>query len=88
MPCGQTRLNLPAWLGVGDALSEVGSTAEGKGVLRRMYEQWPFFATNIGRLMCPCFMPLMFGVVSVVVSVAVTDVLVVPIALNNCGPCW
>eukprot|EP00904_Undaria_pinnatifida_P002802 jgi/Undpi1/12522/HiC_scaffold_6.g02191.m1 len=46
----QTRLNLPAWLGVGDALAEVASTAEGKADLRGMYEDWPFFATNIGKL--------------------------------------
>nr|UGS86301.1 phosphoenolpyruvate carboxylase [Saccharina japonica] len=43
----QTRLNLPAWLGVGDALADVASTAEGKADLRGMYEDWPFFATNI-----------------------------------------
>ncbi|CAN0359461.1 unnamed protein product [Ascophyllum nodosum] len=43
----QTRLNLPAWLGVGDALSTVASTEEGKATLRSMYDQWPFFATNI-----------------------------------------
>nr|AIT70056.1 phosphoenolpyruvate carboxylase [Scytosiphon lomentaria] len=43
----QTRLNLPAWLGVGDALAKVASTPEGKADLRSMYEQWPFFETNI-----------------------------------------
>ncbi|CAM9448933.1 unnamed protein product [Pylaiella littoralis] len=43
----QTRLNLPAWLGVGDALSTVGSTSEGKSDLSEMYNEWPFFATNI-----------------------------------------
>ncbi|CAN0027353.1 unnamed protein product, partial [Hapterophycus canaliculatus] len=42
-----TRLNLPAWLGVGDALAKVASTPEGKAELRNMYEQWPFFETNI-----------------------------------------
>ncbi|KAB7623352.1 phosphoenolpyruvate carboxylase [Alkalilimnicola sp. S0819] len=38
----QTRLQLPAWLGTGEALAralEAGHEAE----LQRMYEQWPFF---------------------------------------------
>nr|AIT70053.1 phosphoenolpyruvate carboxylase [Sargassum henslowianum]AIT70055.1 phosphoenolpyruvate carboxylase [Sargassum vachellianum] len=43
----QTRLNLPAWLGVADALSELASTDDGKATLRSMYDEWPFFATNI-----------------------------------------
>ncbi|CAM9598994.1 unnamed protein product [Ectocarpus sp. 12 AP-2014] len=43
----QTRLNLPAWLGVGDALAAVGSTKEGVENLSTMYATWPFFKTNI-----------------------------------------
>eukprot|EP00903_Cladosiphon_okamuranus_P012924 g12067.t1 len=43
----QTRLNLPAWLGVGDALATVASTEKGKADLRDMYDNWRFFATNI-----------------------------------------
>ena len=42
----QTRLILPSWLGVGEALSKViaeGRTAE----LRDMYEGWPFFAASV-----------------------------------------
>ncbi|KAG5177202.1 phosphoenolpyruvate carboxylase [Tribonema minus] len=41
----QTRLNLPAWLGVGDALSAVAK--KDKATLQEMYAQWPFFRTNI-----------------------------------------
>jgi len=38
----QTRLLLPAWLGVGEALQEAleGGNAD---ELRRMYQEWPFF---------------------------------------------
>ncbi|CAB1120385.1 unnamed protein product [Ectocarpus sp. CCAP 1310/34] len=43
----QTRLNLPAWLGVGDALAAVASTSEGVENLSTMYATWPFFKTNI-----------------------------------------
>lgn len=37
----QTRLLLPAWLGVGDALAEV--LADDDEHLKRMYREWPFF---------------------------------------------
>ncbi|MQM38466.1 Phosphoenolpyruvate carboxylase [wastewater metagenome] len=37
----QTRLLLPAWLGVGEALAE--GLAEDGETLREMYRQWPFF---------------------------------------------
>mmetsp|Transcript_32432 Transcript_32432/g.114100 ORF Transcript_32432/g.114100 Transcript_32432/m.114100 type:complete len:965 (-) Transcript_32432:18-2912(-) len=38
----QTRLNLPAWLGIGDAFAEQ-PTAD----LKDMVERWPWFSTNI-----------------------------------------
>ena len=38
----QTRLSLPAWLGIGDAFEKT-DTAE----LRAMYDEWPWFKTNI-----------------------------------------
>ncbi|CAM9115334.1 unnamed protein product [Chrysoparadoxa australica] len=41
----QTRLNLPAWLGVGEALSKAAETD--MPTLMEMYSQWPFFNTNI-----------------------------------------
>lgn len=40
----QTRLHLPAWLGVGDALEVEG---EEKAKLRTMYDKWPFFREMI-----------------------------------------
>ena len=40
----QTRLHLPAWLGVGDALEVEG---EEKANLRSMYDRWPFFREMI-----------------------------------------
>ncbi len=42
----QTRLMLPAWLGVGDAL---GNAIEGKQLklLKTMQNNWPFFATTM-----------------------------------------
>jgi phosphoenolpyruvate carboxylase len=41
----QTRLNLPAWLGVGEALEkELETNAD---TLREMYRDWPWFATVI-----------------------------------------
>jgi phosphoenolpyruvate carboxylase len=45
----QTRMMLPAWLGVGKALRleiERGELA----ALREMHEQWPFFRTTIGSI--------------------------------------
>ncbi len=38
----QTRLMLPSWLGIEDAL-----VSSGDGVLREMYSQWAFFASTI-----------------------------------------
>ncbi|MFP4647626.1 MAG: phosphoenolpyruvate carboxylase [Halorhodospira sp.] len=39
----QTRLMLPAWLGVGDALEEAIEEEELADELREMFERWPFF---------------------------------------------
>ncbi|KAI8477117.1 MAG: phosphoenolpyruvate carboxylase-domain-containing protein [Monoraphidium minutum] len=42
----QTRLILPSWLGIGEALSR--AIADGhKGDLQAMYEEWPFFQATI-----------------------------------------
>jgi phosphoenolpyruvate carboxylase len=41
----QNRLNLPAWLGVGEALSTAAESD--KAVLDEMYKEFPFFNTNI-----------------------------------------
>ena len=38
----QTRLMLPSWLGIEDALS-----SSGDGMLREMYAHWAFFASTI-----------------------------------------
>lgn len=54
----QTRLNLPAWLGVGDALAAVASTKEGVENLSTMYATWPFFKTNIGTLLLLLLLPV------------------------------
>lgn len=46
----QTRLSLPAWVGVGPALDPSEDTPEGKenaAELREMYRQWPFFREMI-----------------------------------------
>ncbi len=40
----QNRLLLPAWLGVGEALSEALEGGQ-RAALREMLERWPFFAT-------------------------------------------
>jgi phosphoenolpyruvate carboxylase len=40
----QTRLMLPSWLGIEDALS---SGSDNTAFIRRMYEEWPFFASTI-----------------------------------------
>ncbi|MFU8805300.1 MAG: phosphoenolpyruvate carboxylase, partial [Bradymonadaceae bacterium] len=42
----QTRLLLPSWLGVGEALSEV-LNSERADDLREMYRDWPFFQSTI-----------------------------------------
>lgn len=39
----QTRLHLPVWLGLGAALKVGLATDGGPGLLREMYEEWPFF---------------------------------------------
>ncbi|CAM9517886.1 unnamed protein product [Phaeothamnion confervicola] len=41
----QTRLNLPAWLGVGEALAM--AVEEDGETLRDMYAHWPFFNTTV-----------------------------------------
>lgn len=46
----QTRLNLPAWLGVGEAFSKELGTAEGTRVLKDMYGNWPWFRTLVDLL--------------------------------------
>eukprot|EP00882_Tetradesmus_deserticola_P002991 GHRQ01003176.1.p1 GENE.GHRQ01003176.1~~GHRQ01003176.1.p1 ORF type:complete len:1130 (+),score=552.97 GHRQ01003176.1:118-3507(+) len=42
----QTRLILPSWLGVGDALNQLIKDGK-KSELQKMYEEWPFFAATI-----------------------------------------
>jgi phosphoenolpyruvate carboxylase len=42
----QTRLNLPSWLGVGEAVSGILSSEDGEK-LREMYREWPSFRTTI-----------------------------------------
>jgi phosphoenolpyruvate carboxylase len=42
----QTRLLLPSWLGVGEALEEA-CAGGGLDELRRMYREWPFFRTTL-----------------------------------------
>lgn len=42
----QTRLNLPTWLGVGEAINTV-LASEDEAVLRRMYNEWGSFRTTI-----------------------------------------
>ncbi|PWG63116.1 phosphoenolpyruvate carboxylase [Sediminicurvatus halobius] len=45
----QTRLMLPAWLGVGEALGEALAAGEA-AELRRMYREWPFFRAFVDML--------------------------------------
>ncbi len=42
----QTRLLLPSWLGTGEALAAALERGE-LDVLRKMYEQWPFFRSTL-----------------------------------------
>lgn len=42
----QTRLNLPTWLGVGEAIGELLDGEDGD-VLREMYKEWGSFATTV-----------------------------------------
>ena len=44
----QTRLNLPTWLGVGEALTQ--TYAENPALLKEMYKEWPWFQTLIDLL--------------------------------------
>merc|ERR1711966_68532 len=39
----QTRLNLPVWLGMGDALNQVSKDPAKLTILKEMYEQFPSF---------------------------------------------
>lgn len=50
----QIRLMLPAWLGVGQALSALLSERGGEALLRRMARQWPFFSDLIGKIEMIC----------------------------------
>jgi phosphoenolpyruvate carboxylase len=42
----QTRLNMPTWLGVGEAFEKVLTSKDGD-ILREMYKQWPSFRTTV-----------------------------------------
>jgi len=46
----QTRLNLPAWLGVGEAFNKEMQSKEGARVLKEMYKEWPWFNTLVDLL--------------------------------------
>jgi phosphoenolpyruvate carboxylase len=50
----QNRLMLPAWLGVGTALTKVASEPDGLAVLRRMARLWPFFDDLVGNVEMVC----------------------------------
>jgi phosphoenolpyruvate carboxylase len=43
----QTRLILPSWLGVGEALAEALADPSKKQEMTRMYAEWPFFAASV-----------------------------------------
>lgn len=44
----QTRMHLPVWLGIGDALRH--AQAEGKlQLIQDMYQEWPFFQVRCAR---------------------------------------
>ena len=43
----QNRFLLPSWYGAGSAFGAYASTDEGLGMLREMYEGWPFFRTLV-----------------------------------------
>jgi phosphoenolpyruvate carboxylase len=40
----QTRMNLPGWFGLGSGLAAIAD-ADGPGVLRRAYREWPLFGS-------------------------------------------
>lgn len=46
----QTRLNLPTWLGVGEALSKELASPNTATQLKGMYKEWPWFRTLIDLL--------------------------------------
>ncbi len=50
----QIRLNLPAWLGVGSALSDVAQEKGGLAVLRDMSGNWCFFDDLLGKIEMIC----------------------------------
>ena len=50
----QIRLLLPAWLGVGTALSTVLAEPGGEKLLRRMAVTWPFFDDLLGKIEMVC----------------------------------
>lgn len=43
----QTRLQLSAWLGVGEAIAEGCGDQNSHQIVEDMYEKWPFFQSNI-----------------------------------------
>jgi phosphoenolpyruvate carboxylase len=43
----QNRCNLPGWYGLGTGLDVVASWPDGPALLRRMYDEWPFFRSMI-----------------------------------------
>ncbi|MFL5561872.1 MAG: phosphoenolpyruvate carboxylase [Gemmatimonadaceae bacterium] len=50
----QIRLMLPGWLGVGTALADVGASADGLALLRRMAAIWPFFDDMLAKVEMVC----------------------------------
>jgi phosphoenolpyruvate carboxylase len=50
----QIRLNLPAWLGSGTALSKVAEEPEALQILQRMARTWCFFDDLMGKLEMIC----------------------------------
>lgn len=50
----QVRLMLPAWLGVGTALSTVAAEPGGLELLRRMARSWPFFDDLLAKVEMVC----------------------------------
>jgi phosphoenolpyruvate carboxylase len=73
----QNRLMLPAWLGVGAALSRALERGQGE-VLREMATAWPFFATRLSML------EMVFAKADVGLSAYYDDRLVPP-ALQSIG---
>jgi phosphoenolpyruvate carboxylase len=42
----QTRIHLPVWLGIGEALAEAIAAGQ-LGTLQDMYKNWPFFRGTV-----------------------------------------